>query len=288
MLLLMLCISYGGSFTDHYQLNEAVRKQFTRSAAASKLKLLQSDGWLDGHTVSLHFTLFSPAPNLFTSVTLQTEQSPPAGLLPSARVQSRLLFLVLSLLQLRRQVYAVGEQGLMGYWRTPCNWLEVSLLTVSLVYYIYYIYRSVIVLEVVELLHKHSYRGHVDVSLLATWEQRIRSLRGVTLFLLTMKCVTVLRVNSSDSLLTRSLCSLLWPTISCVILMVALSCAGNLLFVQSSWSFSSLPRSFQTLLGHCWGLRALRGLHRSERDLLYRGLLFLSSVLRTAVVYFII
>ncbi|KAI9518703.1 hypothetical protein NQZ68_035094 [Dissostichus eleginoides] len=230
----MLCISYGDSFTDHYQLNEAVRKQFTRSAAASKLKLLQSDGWLDGHTVSLHFTLFSPAPNLFTSVTLQTEQSPPAVMLPSARV---------------------------------------SLLTVSLEYYIYYIYRSVIVLEVVELLHKHSYRGHVDVSLLATWEQEIeedvsemednsdpdyepttdqgeapegeegeapeieapeieapegeapeieapegeepeciRSLHGVTLFLLTMTCVTVLRVNSSDSLLTRSLCSLLWPT----------------------------------------------------------------------------
>ncbi|KAI9518691.1 hypothetical protein NQZ68_035082 [Dissostichus eleginoides] len=192
MLLLMLCISYGDSFTDHYQLNEAVRKQFTRghdnafmsiqkhedwwlwaqknllhslyknsssteqshiligepvlwreessafqrkvssvtlvpesllsfwsgirssshkqtkdsmppgtfgqsasvglghtkSAAASKLRLLQSDGWLDGHTVSLHFTLFSPAPNLFTSVTLQTEQSPPAVLLSSARVQS--------------------------------------------------------------------------------------------------------------------------------------------------------------------------------------------------------
>ncbi|KAF3835985.1 hypothetical protein F7725_028543 [Dissostichus mawsoni] len=96
-------------------------------------------GWLDGHTVSFHFTLFS-APNLFTSVTLQTEQSPPAVLLSSARV---------------------------------------SLLTVSLVYYIYYIYRSVIVLEVVELLHKHSYRGHVDVSLLATWEQCIRSLHGV-------------------------------------------------------------------------------------------------------------
>ncbi|XP_033965023.1 polycystin-1-like protein 1 [Pseudochaenichthys georgianus] len=143
---------------------------YRMSAAASKLKLLQSDGWLDGHTVSLHFTLFSPAPHLFTSVSLHTEQSPPAGLLPSARVQSvggchspavgeygvmvcQLLFLVLSLLQLCYQVYAVGEQGLMGYWRTPCNRLEC-----------------------------------------------IRSLRGVTLFLLTMKSVTALRVNSSDSL----------------------------------------------------------------------------------------
>lgn len=38
----------------------------------------------------------------------------------------QLLFLLLSLLQLCDQVYTVGQQGLMGYWRTPCNWLEVS------------------------------------------------------------------------------------------------------------------------------------------------------------------
>lgn len=49
--------------------------------------------------------------------------------------------------------------------------LQVSLLTVTLVYYVYYIYHSIIILEVVELLQRHNYRGHVDVSLLATWEQ---------------------------------------------------------------------------------------------------------------------
>ena len=49
--------------------------------------------------------------------------------------------------------------------------LQVSLLTVTSVYYVYYIYHSVIILEVVELLQRHNYRGHVDVSLLATWEQ---------------------------------------------------------------------------------------------------------------------
>lgn len=61
-----------------------------RSDAASKLKLLHSGGWLGRQTlaVKVHFTLFSPAPNLFTSVTLLAEQSPTGVLLPSAKVQS--------------------------------------------------------------------------------------------------------------------------------------------------------------------------------------------------------
>ncbi|XP_078019104.1 polycystin-1-like protein 1 [Epinephelus lanceolatus] len=279
----------------------------TKSDAASKLKLLHSGGWLGRQTVALkaHFTLFSPAPNLFTSVTMLTEKSPTGALLPSAKVQSvrvyrtpavwdyvvmvcQLLFLLLSLHQLCDQVYTVAQQGLMGYWRTPCNWLEVSLLTVTLLYYVYYIYHSVIILEVVELLQRHNYRGHVDVSFLATWEQYIRTLRGVMLFLLTVKCVTVVRVNrtmaTSATLLTRSLLSLFWPTISGLILMVALSCMGNLLFVQSSWTFSSLSHSLQTLLRHCRGRRAARGLFPSWHDFLYSGVLCLSSVVWTAMV----
>lgn len=61
-----------------------------RSHAASKLKLLHSGGWLGRRTVALkvQFTLFSPAPNLFTGVTLLSEQSPTGVLLPSAKVQS--------------------------------------------------------------------------------------------------------------------------------------------------------------------------------------------------------
>lgn len=63
-----------------------------RSDAASKLKLLHSGGWLCRQTVSVQFTLFSPAPNLFTSVTMLSEQSPTGVLLPSAKVHSVTLF----------------------------------------------------------------------------------------------------------------------------------------------------------------------------------------------------
>nr|XP_046228097.1 polycystic kidney disease 1 like 1 [Scatophagus argus] len=284
----------------------AVGLGHTKLEAASKLKLLHCSGWLDRKTlaVKVQFNLFSPAPNLFTGVTLLAEQSPTGVLLPSAKVQSvrvyhttavwdyfimlcQLTFLLLSLLQLCEQVYSVGQQGLRGYWSAPCNWLEVSLLTVTLVYYVYYISHSMTILEIVERLQSHSHRGHVDVSLLATWEQCIRTVRGVVVFLLSMKSVTVLRMNktlaTSAALLSRSLFSLFWPTMSGLILVVALSCVGNLLFGQNSWGFSSLSRSLQTLLCHYWGPKSARGLHFSWGDLLYRGVLS-STIVWTSVV----
>ncbi|KAM8822788.1 polycystin-1-like protein 1 [Spinachia spinachia] len=360
MLLLMLCISYGTSVTDHCRLNKAVRKWFMsgdeafmsiqkhehwwkwthgrllgllyknastmteshiligepilwktemsnslygqglvptatppktrdhldchlgpsaivglghrKSDAASKLRLLHSEGWLCRQTVSVQFTLFSPAPNLFTSVTVLSEQSPTGALLPSVQIRSvrvyhtpaawdyvvmvcQLLFLVFSLLQFWDHVYAIGQQGLMGYWRTPYNCLDVSLLTVSLLHYVHCIYHSSLILEVVELLQRHNYRGHVDVSLPATVEQHIRTLRGITLLLLTTKAVTGLRLNgsptSSATLLPWSLSSLLWPTVPGLILMAALSGVGSLLLEHRSW--------------------APRGLRLSGCHVLYRG-----------------
>ncbi|XP_028289333.1 polycystic kidney disease 1 like 1 [Parambassis ranga] len=365
MLFLMMCITFGSSSSDHYNLSKAVRQQFvrnhnnafmsiqthegwwkwtqtslldllymnsstktkvfmempqkscgrlgcysdwgatvvvghTKSEAALKLKHLHSGGWVGRRTVALkvQFTLYSPAPNLFTTVILLTEQSPAGILLPSATVQSvrvyhtpvvwdyvamvsQLLFLLLSLPQLSHQVSNVRQQGLMGYWRTPCNWVEISLLAVTLVYYISYIYRSIVMMEVVELLQRHHSRGHVDVSLLATWEQFIRTLRGFILFLLTMKCVAVLRVNRIlASLLSHSLSSLLWPMISGLILLVALSCVGKLLHIQS---FSSGPRSLQAIHFHYRGVRTADLSHHRRG---FCGFLHLSStVVWTAMVF---
>ncbi|XP_069561677.1 polycystin-1-like protein 1 [Brachyistius frenatus] len=271
----------------------------TKSDAASKLKLLHSAGWLGGQTVALEvqFTLYSPAPNLFTSVTLLTERSPVGVLLPSAKVLSvrvyhtpavwdyvvmvcQLFFLFLSVLQLCYQVSNVGQEGLMGYWRTPSNWAEVSLLVVTLTYYICHVHHSTLVMEVVELLQSHNHRGRVDVSHLATWEQFIRTLRGIMLFLLTMKCVTVLRVNrtldTAATVFAHALSSLLWPTMSGLILLAVLSCMRNLLYIESSWA----------LWTHCWGLKATgRLLLLPGHDFLYCGALYLSStVVLTAVV----
>ncbi|XP_055363784.1 polycystic kidney disease 1 like 1 isoform X2 [Betta splendens] len=278
----------------------------TKSDAASRLRRLHSDGWLNERTLALkvQFTLYSPAANLFTSVMLVTGRRLAGVLRPSANVQSvtvyrtpaacdyaamicQLVFLLLSLLQLCRQVKIVTQQGLMGYCRTPFHWLEIALLTVTLLHYVYYIHRSVLTMEAAEQLQRRSYAGCVDVNSLAACEHDVRTLHGLTLFLLTMKCVALLRVSrttaSSAALISHSLSSLFWPLISGLIPLVALSCVGNLLFAQNS-SFNSIPRSLRTLLLCCWGPRPVRSLLLSGYELIYVGGLYLcSTIVWTAV-----
>ncbi|KAM9332615.1 LOW QUALITY PROTEIN: polycystin-1-like protein 1 [Pholidichthys leucotaenia] len=235
----------------------------TKSAAASKLKFLRSGGWLDEHTVAqkVQFTLYSHVLNLFTSVTLR-EQSP-TDLLPSATVQS------------------------VRVYHTPAVWDYVFQLIVTVMYYVCSIHRSTIIMEAVEVLQKHGDRGHVDVTLLSTRDQLIRTLRGIILFLLSMKCAALQKLNrtfaASAALFFHSLWSLSWLMIPGLILLLALSCLGKLL--QSSWDFSPIPQSMWTLFCHYRGLGATRGLLFSGCDLFYRGVLYLSfAVVSTAVV----
>uniref|UniRef100_A0A3P8VX02 Polycystic kidney disease 1b n=1 Tax=Cynoglossus semilaevis TaxID=244447 RepID=A0A3P8VX02_CYNSE len=207
-----------------------------RSEAESRLNLLRSGGGLDNQTVALkvHFTLFSPAFNLFTSVTLLTQQGPAGELSVSSKVQSArvhhtpvmwdymvmvcqvksvFIYLFVFIGKINSKHSENKQQGLMGYWKTPCNWLEVTLLTVTLVYHVFDVRRSVLVMDAAEQLQRH--RTHVGVSSLASWEQDIRNLRGLILFLLTLKSASILRLNrniaSSAVMSTHLLSRLFWP-----------------------------------------------------------------------------
>ncbi|XP_072306521.1 polycystin-1-like protein 1 [Eucyclogobius newberryi] len=226
MLLLMLCVTYESSSNDCYNLNRAVKKHFIRSIAEYNLKQLQTEHWIGKSTVVLkvHFALFSPAPNLFTSVTLSVKPSSFGVLRPSASVQSvqvldtvsqsdyavmacKLIFLILLFLRLYHHICSIGEKGLLRYSKISCNWLEVSVFAVATVYYIYGIYRTALVSNIAELLQRQNSKTHIDYSQLATWDQTLRSLRGTLLFLLTLRCATLI---NKTSLPTRSIRSLFW------------------------------------------------------------------------------
>ncbi|XP_015242082.1 PREDICTED: polycystic kidney disease protein 1-like 1 [Cyprinodon variegatus] len=297
MLLLMVCIISGSSLNEHQSLNKAIKRRFIRFEAASKLKSLYSSSWINRQTVAVkvQFTLYSPAPHLFSSVTLTTEQIPGGVLLHSVKVQSvrlfysptlwdyvtlfcKLLFLFLSLIQSCNQVSNIAQQGLTGCWRRPCMWLDVSLLAVTLICNVCYICRSTMTMEVVNLLQTQ-HRGHVDVSAVANWEQNIRTFLGVIIFLLTMKCVAFLRMSrtfsSSAAVLSQMLSSLLWPMVSGLILLLAFSCSGYLLYAESS--FSSVPPSLQTLLCHYRWPRVTKSPLNSKWGLTHWAVLFLTT-----------
>ncbi|XP_034038190.1 polycystic kidney disease 1 like 1-like [Thalassophryne amazonica] len=214
---------------------------------------------------------------------------------PTVCKRTSLLFLLLSVLHLFLQMYSVGEQGLMGYCRRPSNWLEVVLQTVIVLHSVLRVRHCSAVMEAAELLQNQSYHAHVDVRLLATQEQvrdthRKRRVKAGEIcphadwrspLPPRMKTLTVMKASRTlaapAAVFTRSLCSLFWPMISGLILLMALSSVGNLIFCQTSWVFSSLPHSLQTVLCHLWGFKSLKILLISGKDLIYKGATHLSS-----------
>nr|XP_061810187.1 polycystin-1-like protein 1 [Nerophis lumbriciformis] len=274
MFLLMLCISRGSSFSDHYRLNNAVRQQFTGSEAMYKLKALQRDGCV---VLKVQFTVYSPAPDLFTTATLLAEQSPTGTLLTSAIVQSvrvyyalttwdyvvsvcQLLFLCLALMHLWVEIGAAWQKGLIGYCTAPCNWLHVILHVVIFMNSYHDIYRSVEAMEIVELLQKN--KEHLDITLLAAREQHIRSLHGILLLVLTVKCATMLKVNKrSMTLLARSL-----PNFMSVVILLL------------------VVRSFHTLFCTSWDHKAIGGLlHYGHSFFGFRSLCLCCAAVMMAV-----
>uniref|UniRef100_A0AAV2LBV9 PKD/Chitinase domain-containing protein n=1 Tax=Knipowitschia caucasica TaxID=637954 RepID=A0AAV2LBV9_KNICA len=190
LLSLMLCVANGSFSSDYHNLNSAVKKHFIRAMAGFKLKQLESKQWLGRRTVVLkvHFTLYSPAPNLFTSVTLTVKQSVLGVLLPSAQTQSvpvvatlcywyyvvlacKLLFLILLLLRLCHHILSLGEKGMLRYSKIPGNWLEVGVFVVAVLFYVYGLYRTALVSEVAEKLRRQNSETHIDLSELATTDQ---------------------------------------------------------------------------------------------------------------------
>ncbi|XP_077481018.1 polycystin-1-like protein 1 [Stigmatopora argus] len=182
----------------------------TKSEAMDRLRVLQCDSCV---VLKVQFTVYSPAPDLFTTATLLAEQNPIGSLMISAIIQSakvyhnltfwdyvvsvsQVLFLCLSLLHLWIQVSTAWQKGLIGYCTASCNWIHVSLQVVIFMNTYHDIYRSVDAMEIVEILQRNNDQEHLDITLLAAREQNIRSLRGILLLILTVKCASMLKKRS--------------------------------------------------------------------------------------------
>nr|XP_020020666.1 polycystic kidney disease protein 1-like 1 [Castor canadensis] len=183
----------------------------TRAEAYEAFTALRASRWIDSSTkvVSVHFTLFNPPAQLFSSVTLNTEVLPTGGLVPSFLVESfsiftsdstphyhlllaKLVFLVLNLTHLCFQLSRMVEKGILSYWRSPRTWLELSVVGVALAYYTASGYLATLAGDVADQFRQGLGLVFVDLSVMALWNQRARWLRGLLSFLWMLKCVHVL------------------------------------------------------------------------------------------------
>ncbi|CAK7296196.1 Polycystic kidney disease protein 1-like 1 [Vulpes lagopus] len=200
----------------------------TRPAAHAALSGLRAGGWIDGSTsaVSVHFVLYNCPTRLLSSVALHAELLPAGGLALAPLVESvvafhsdsalwhrlalpELAFLVLSLTQSCLQLHRAAQEGVRSYWGEPGSWLELAIAGAGLARYAASCHLATVAGAVTDRLHRGHFRGSMDLSFAASWNQRVTWLQGTLSFLLTLKCIHLFSVQGTTAscsfLMRRSL-----------------------------------------------------------------------------------
>ncbi|XP_077915992.1 polycystin-1-like protein 1 [Halichoerus grypus] len=195
----------------------------TRPAAHAALSSLRASRWIDRstRTVSVHFALYNPPTRLLSSVSLRAELLPAGGLTFSPLVESlavfrsdsalwssptlaELAFLLLSLTHLCLQLCSLAEKGFRSYWRKPGTWLELAVVGAGLACHAASSHLATLAGEVTDHFHRGRFRGSMDLTVAASWNQRVTWLQGTLSFLLTLKFICFIGIPS-----TRASCSFL-------------------------------------------------------------------------------
>ncbi|KAM6178295.1 polycystin-1-like protein 1 [Rhynchocyon petersi] len=250
----------------------------TRPETHTILTNLRTNQWINRGTtaISIHFTLYNPPTKLLTSVSLRAEVYTAGRVLPSALVESvsvflsnsalsclfmvsELVFFALNLLHLCFQLYYMVDKGVFNYWHKPSNWLEVSVVGLGITYYAASSHLVILAGDVIDQFHKGFFQEFVDLSLITSWNQRIRCLQGILLFLLILKSTCLLStprtVATCFFMLRQILSSVIVPGVAGILMVAIYSDLRRILltsqalplgtFVDSSHMrlFTSLGRS---------------------------------------------
>ncbi|KAG7317727.1 hypothetical protein KOW79_018762, partial [Hemibagrus wyckioides] len=271
-----------------------------RSEASSRLKTLWTSGWMHSstHAIKLQFTLYSPVYNLFTTVTMLGEMSFMGAVLSSVFISStrlhhsacaldycttagELLLLLLTLLQIYLQTYIMSQRG-QRYWTDSWNWTEVIVVLLSLLCFVCSAHHFTLITDTMEHLRRENFKTFVDLSPASSWEECTHSLYGLLLFILLIKCCSLLHLNEAMATAVSTVIvvfsSLLCPVITGVILIFAFSSMGIL---------DNFPKSVYSLITPRFGIRKLGDSHKNQASWLlccYWGLICIVSFAVKAMV----
>ncbi|XP_060717124.1 polycystin-1-like protein 1 [Tachysurus vachellii] len=248
-----------------------------RSEASSKLKTLWTSDWMRSstHAIKLQFTLYSPVYNLFTTVTMLGETSCMEAVLSSVFISSarlhhfpcalhycatagELLLLFFTLLQIYFQIYAMAQRG-RCYWSDFWNWIKVIVVLLSLLCFVCSVIHFKVITDTMEQLRRDDFKTFVNLSPASSWEQCTHSLYGLLLFILLIKCCSLLCLNEAMATAVSTVIvvfsSLLWPVITGMIFIFAFFSRGILV---------NLPNPVYSLITHRFGIGKLDGSHKNQ------------------------
>ncbi|XP_067649227.1 polycystin-1-like protein 1 isoform X2 [Haliotis asinina] len=188
-----------------------IRLSRNRSDACKQLLEMEESSWLDVQTraVIVELTLFNVPTNLFSSITLLLEFPPTGGADPYPIIMAtrvfcyisawdncvlacELVFVVLTLLKIQCELCEIVRNQ-AKYFNNLWNYLEFTFGLLSLTYVVCYVFRFVLVADIVEDLRNTFYEEFVNVSFLALWDEILRALVGLLLFFVIVKFVPLLR-----------------------------------------------------------------------------------------------
>ncbi|XP_075684334.1 polycystin-1-like protein 1 [Rhinoderma darwinii] len=253
----------------------------SRTEAYSALRNIRNQQWIDRQTRALvvQFLLYNPPTNLFTMVSLLTELPLSGGIITSPYIDSvkiyritklmdyfimafELLYLGMVFIYFYLQLSIMIQRGVRSYWQEPWNWVEASIIVLSLCYYSSQIYHFMLTVDITDHLQRGFFKVFVNFSLIAAVEKWTRCLHGIILFFMIIKFIKLLRFYKMMApcvAVFQHSCS-----ISALIMLIgvvftmAYSSLGRLIFSSESYLFSGALNSIQTIFIHLLGVRGTK------------------------------
>ncbi|KAM4026856.1 polycystin-1-like protein 1 [Anomaloglossus baeobatrachus] len=253
----------------------------SRTEAHLALSDIRNQQWINRRTraFAVQFLLFNPPTNLFTMVSLLTELPASGGIITSPHIDSvrvyrittlmdyflmtfELMYLGMTLIYCYLQLNIMTQKGLRNYWQEPWNWVEASVIVLSLCYYSCQIYHFMLTVDITDHLQRGFFKEFISFVLIAAVEKWTRGLHGIILFLMIIKFIKLLRFykimapcvavfqHSSSSPASTMLIGFVFT--------MAYSSLGHLIFFSESGSFCSALNSIQTIFIHLLGVCGIK------------------------------
>ncbi|XP_075070470.1 polycystin-1-like protein 1 [Mixophyes fleayi] len=260
-----------------------------RTEAYSALLNLRNQQWIERGTraLAVQFVLYNPPTNLFTMVSLLTELPISGGIITSSVIESvrlygitilmdyfimvfELMFLGMILIFFYLQLSIMIQRGIRSYWQEPWNWVEVSVIVLSLCYYVIHVYHFMLTVDIIDHLQKGFFGVFINFSLIAACEKWTCCLHGIILFFMIIKLIKLLRFYKMMApyvaIFHLSCSSSMFVMLIGIVFMLAYSSIGHLIF-SDNYPFSSTLQSIQTVFIHLLGVRGSNNINYLHRQI---------------------
>ena len=235
-----------------------------------KLARVKQSGWIDRYTraVFIELTTYNAQVNLFSIVTMTAEMLTTGGVFPMFRVEPvnllaydadgaafniicQIVYLLFVLGFLIKEIRNMRKEGKV-YFKQFWNWVELSIIVISIAGVVIFFYRYVITKKLTELFAKSGGNAYMKFQYVGMWHELLLYMLGLLVFLANLKFIKLLRFNRRMSLLASTLKDaakhLFWFAIIFLVVFLAYTQFFYLIYTQNLINFSSFIVAAETCM----------------------------------------